>query len=74
MALDLSNKQWPVHPSKNPEFDLSSSHVKNIEKYHHRSFTQEGAMVAMPLAFVVAVMDGCVRPVHQQRTVSAAVE
>jgi len=51
MALDLRNKQWPVHPSKNPEFDLSSSHVKNMEKYHHRSFTQEGAMVAMPLAF-----------------------
>jgi len=51
MALDLAGRTWPVHPWKNPEFDLKSSHLQNTEKYHHRGFVQEGTMVAMPLAF-----------------------
>ena len=51
MALDLSGRTWPVHPWKNPEFDLDSEHLKDTAKYHHNSFVQEGTMAAMPLAF-----------------------
>lgn len=51
MTLDLSARPWPIPPWENPEFDVKSSHLQNLEKYHHRGFVQEGTMVGMPLAF-----------------------
>ncbi len=51
MAIDLCDAKWPTPPSRNPEFDTSSIHLRQAAKYHHNSFVQEGTMVAMPLAF-----------------------
>ena len=51
MSLDLTGRTWPVPPTKNPEFDFPSSRAKDTVQYHHRSFIQDGTMVAMPLAF-----------------------
>lgn len=51
MTPDLTNRTWPTPPSENPEFDLTSSHVRNTVQYHHRGFVQEGTTLAVPLAF-----------------------
>ena len=47
MALDLSNRTWPVRPGDDPELDKNSPYLHYAVFNHHNSFVHEGSMVAL---------------------------